>query len=403
MKILLQIISQEIQQNELLQNIMAQLQDMNAKLDQQQAEMNEIKAKARANEELMSELKRQQPELMQEEETRPTQGLMDLEENHKKIIYNKSITGTSKAKNINLNHLFDKPQPQLFDKTIHFVPPQIVSYSQALNSEKQIYNHITRTYLKNLSLVCDFLNTKPFQEPKNLFFDKNLGYCTQKLVGINKLVAMPGTNPKLIATAFNYGLLNVVYTQDGEELGAIPEVKAAVRTYLGVTHAKLIYVRFYSAPAEISFDQIKPPIHVVKIGLTRDMIIPEAPVSQQTLPVEDLPKMMQQKRVVNLKIIYEELYKIFTSENPIWKYYSKDQTLIYSMAKIKRDGDLDEVRNWLETIVRPDEQPKTRAIKKDFISEEAKPFMCKVFNNVSYHQCSHCGGKDDIIPDVTLQ
>lgn len=44
--------------------------------------------------------------------------------------------------------------------------------------------------------------------------------------------------------------------------------------YKRITKGTLFYIKFYSAPAEILYDEIKPIIQVIKIGLTREMIIP---------------------------------------------------------------------------------------------------------------------------------
>ncbi|KAG5609765.1 hypothetical protein H5410_021046 [Solanum commersonii] len=99
-------------------------------------------------------------------------------------------------------------------------------------------------------------------------------YLTQKLQGYNKLIAQPKTKANLVKTCYNYGLLSTVYTYDGEELSGIPEIHRAFITYKRVTKGNLFYLKFYAAPAEILYDEIKPIIQVVKIGLTRDMIIP---------------------------------------------------------------------------------------------------------------------------------
>ena len=93
--------------------------------------------------------------------------------------------------------------------------------------------------------------------------------------GYNKLIALPKTNPSLIKICFDYELLNTVYTQDGEELTAIEKLNKVFTTYKRVTKGNLFYIKFYTAPAEILYDEIKPIIQVLKIGLTRDMIIPE--------------------------------------------------------------------------------------------------------------------------------
>ncbi|KAG5576248.1 hypothetical protein H5410_056382 [Solanum commersonii] len=100
-------------------------------------------------------------------------------------------------------------------------------------------------------------------------------YLTQKLQGYSKLIAQPKTNANLVRTCYNYELLHTVYTYDGEEISGIPELHKAFITYRKVTKENLFYVKFYTAPTKILYEEIKPPIQVIKIGLTKDMIIPE--------------------------------------------------------------------------------------------------------------------------------
>ncbi|WMV49756.1 hypothetical protein MTR67_043141 [Solanum verrucosum] len=164
------------------------------------------------------------------------------------------VAGTSqrvseKHKNSNLNQLFEKPfTPRPTPKNILTIEPQTSTYADSLLHNKRTYNHITRTYIENIYKVQTFLNLKPksttTQEP-------NQDYLTQKLQGYNKLIAQPKTNANLIRTCHNYGLLNTVYTYDGEELSGIPELHKAFITYKRVTKGNLFYVKFYTATAEI--------------------------------------------------------------------------------------------------------------------------------------------------------
>ena len=84
----------------------------------------------------------------------------------------------------------------------------------------------------------------------------------------NKLLDLPGTSPNLLATCYSYGLISTAYTITGEELSKIPDLYQAFMNYKRITKGQLFYVRFYSAPAEILFDEIKSVITVIKIGMT---------------------------------------------------------------------------------------------------------------------------------------
>ena len=55
-------------------------------------------------------------------------------------------------------------------------------------------------------------------------------------------------------------------------------------TYKRITTGNLFFIKFYTAPAEILYEEIKSPIQVIKIGLTRDMIIPEEIEKQAEIP-----------------------------------------------------------------------------------------------------------------------
>ena len=84
------------------------------------------------------------------------------------------------------------------------------------------------------------------------------------------LIAQPKTNPNLVKTFYNYGLLNTVYTYTGKKISGILEVHKAFLIYKKITKGNLFFIRFYTAPAEILYDEIKPMIQIVKIGLTRE-------------------------------------------------------------------------------------------------------------------------------------
>ncbi|WMV08106.1 hypothetical protein MTR67_001491 [Solanum verrucosum] len=186
--------------------------------------------------------------------------------------------GTSKQvsdkqhKNANLNQLFEKPFTQRTPRHMS-LEPQTSTYANSLQNqnEKKTYNYITRTYIENIHKIQTYLNCNPRSTTK----EPNQDYLTQKLQEYNKLIAQPKTNANLVRACYNYGLLNTVYTYGGEEVSGIPELDKAFVTYKRVTKGNLFYIKFYTAPAEILYEEKKIPIQVIKIGLTKDMIIPE--------------------------------------------------------------------------------------------------------------------------------
>ena len=78
--------------------------------------------------------------------------------------------------------------------------------------------------------------------------------------------------------------------------------------------------------------------------------------------------------------------------------------MIYANSKELRKSDMDEVQRWILSLLQPEEQPSTRALKKGFISEELLVRYCKLISNqYPDHKCSKCNGEDNVIPTVDLE
>ncbi|WMV42277.1 hypothetical protein MTR67_035662 [Solanum verrucosum] len=125
-------------------------------------------------------------------------------------------------KNTNLNQLFENPfTPKMSINTLT-MEPQTSTYADSLQNEKKLYNHVTRTYIENIYKIQTYLNRNPRSTTTK---EPSQDYLTQNLQGYNKLIAQPKTNANLVRTCYNYGLLNIVYTYDGEEISGIPELR----------------------------------------------------------------------------------------------------------------------------------------------------------------------------------
>ncbi|WMV30352.1 hypothetical protein MTR67_023737 [Solanum verrucosum] len=195
-----------------------------------------------------------------------------------------------------------------------------------------------------------------------------------------------------------------VYTQTGDEIAMIPELHKAFMNYKRITKGTLFYIKFYSAPAEILYDEIKPIIQVIKIGLTREMIIPEKIEEQEEIQKVEIPAFYAGKRIIGIATILNELTSNYLNNNSIWSYYSREQTMIYSNCREFRAADMEELRQWALSLLKPEQQPTTRAIRKDFISSEIMTRYCKTIGHkYPDHQCSKCQGEDNVIPDVQLE
>ncbi|KAG5605888.1 hypothetical protein H5410_027380 [Solanum commersonii] len=205
--------------------------------------------------------------------------------------------------NANMTKLFDKPFIPKTQKDI-FIPPQINTYKESLGQHKKTYNHITRAYIENIHKIQTFKNQNPRStNMKNPHED----YITQNLQGYNKLIAQP-------------------------------------------------------APTEILYDEIKPIIQVIKIGLTREMIIPEKIEKQKEIQKIEIPEFYAREIVIGLATILNELATNYLSGNAVWSYYAREQTMIYSNCRETRPADMEEIRQWVLSLLKPEQKSTTRAI-----------------------------------------
>ena len=79
--------------------------------------------------------------------------------------------------------------------------------------------------------------------------------------------------------------------------------------------------------------------------------------------------------------------------------------MIYANSRELRQEDMEEVRRWIWTLLKPEDTPTTRAIKKDFISEKLLTKYCQYLGpKYQDHQCSKCNGGNTVnIPEVELE
>ncbi|KAG5616662.1 hypothetical protein H5410_016486 [Solanum commersonii] len=129
----------------------------------------------------------------------------------------------------------------------------------------------------------------------------------------------------------------------------IPEIKGDVGK-LPKTHN----ICSITTAAEILYEEIKLPIQVAKIGLTKDMIIPEAIGQQSEIQKIEIPSFYP-KRIIGISTIIQELANNYLNGNAIWSYYSRDQLMIYSNSRELRKANMDEVQRWILSLLKPEE------------------------------------------------
>lgn len=145
-------------------------------------------------------------------------------------------------------------------------------------------------------------------------------------------------------------------------------------------------------------------IRIVKIGLTRDMIIPEEVTAQPEISKNEIPKFYAYKRAIGIYTIIQELGSNFSSDNPVWHYYNRDNTLIYSNSRDIRPANMEEVRKWIMTLLNPEKEPITRAIRKEFISQKLLTDYCKIVSQrYPDHLCSRCNGDNNYILEIEFE
>ncbi|KAG5586528.1 hypothetical protein H5410_046962 [Solanum commersonii] len=144
---------------------------------------------------------------------------------------------------------------------------------------------------------------------------------------------------------------------------------------------------YANTPAEILYEEIKSPIQVIKIGLTKAMIIPKDIGQQEEICKIEIPSFYANKRIIGISTIIQELANNYLNENAIWR----KQIWMKSSE-------------WILSLLKPEEQPTTRALKTGFISKELLTRYCKLIGHkYPDHICSKCNEEDNIIPDVQLE
>uniref|UniRef100_A0A0V0H468 Putative ovule protein n=1 Tax=Solanum chacoense TaxID=4108 RepID=A0A0V0H468_SOLCH len=134
------------------------------------------------------------------------------------------------------------------------------------------------------------------------------------------------------------------------------------------------------------------------------MIIPEKIEKQEEIQKIEIPGFYARKRVIGITTILNELSTNYLSENSVWSYYAREQTMIYSNSRETREADMEEIRQWILSLLKPEQQPTTRAIRRRFISPEIMANYCRTIGHkYPDHQCSKCYGEDNVIPVVNLE
>ncbi|KAG5614970.1 hypothetical protein H5410_014794 [Solanum commersonii] len=284
---------------------------------------------------------------------------------------------------------------------------QITYQDKATQTDLDNENTIEKI-LNTMTLFCTKLDTmeKELQQIKSQQHDAK--HAELSPLDDSKIPELEGDDGKHRKTQPN-SLLNTAtgtatYTATGDEIATISKLHKAFMHYKRITKGTLFYIIFYSALAEILYDEIKPIIQVIKIGLTRERIIPEKIEKQNEIQKIEITEFYARKRVISRATILNELATNYLNGNTIWSYYAREQTMIYSNCRETRPADMEEIRQWVLSLLKPEQKPITRAIRQNFISTELMANYCKTIGHkYPNHHCSKCYGENNIIPAVNLE
>lgn len=200
----------------------------------------------------------------------------------------------------------------------------------------------------------------------------------------NKAIILPGTNPKFVKTLYKFGLIQVIYpSPDLSELSELPDqLKAAVKQYFGITTYSKIFIRFYSAIAEVTDDKYYQPINLIKFGITKSTQLGESVLKD--FHEDYICNQIPVKRAQGLRVIFEEMNRQVTGEDRQWVYYVTKNELAFTAGKVGRKEEV--FKEWYE---------KVKGNKFDN-SPQVKQLVCADLSDTYMnHVCNSCKEKDE--------
>jgi len=84
------------------------------------------------------------------------------------------------------------------------------------------------------------------------------------------------------------------------------------------------------------------------------MLVPEKIEEQEEIEKINIPDFYANKRIIGISTILNELANNYLNQNAIWSYYSREQTMIYSNCREIREPDMEELRQWVLSLLKPE-------------------------------------------------
>ena len=85
------------------------------------------------------------------------------------------------------------------------------------------------------------------------------------------------------------------------------------------------------------------------------MIIPGKIDIQEEIQKVDIPEFYANKRTIEIATILNEMTNNYINKNAIWTYYNRDQTIIYSNCREIRIADMEDLRQWILSLLKPEQ------------------------------------------------
>lgn len=119
------------------------------------------------------------------------------------------------------------------------------------------------------------------------------------------------------------------------------------------------------------------------------MVLPKITIQDPIKDEAELKQFLIIKRAAYIRVATDELLSSIMDNVPKWIYYNKNNTIIYSMAKVTNtDNYKKELENLAVALVNPDRETGHRYIRKDYVSNDVKKRLCEMLTEYPIHQCN---------------
>ena len=230
------------------------------------------------------------------------------------------------------------------------------------------------------------------------YLETQTGYFTTVYNGLPKVTALFECPKDLIRDCYDFGLLNAIYTMNGEELTLInsdafnfTEKILDFRHLTKADKTKASFINFYATAPETTETEILTPIQFMKIGTSPKLNIKDCKVKMpENLSEKYVKTCMINDKAYMLKVIKDEISKILNEKYGGWIMFNRNQKLIISSTNKTKREDSTQFYDWKFTLSSPDTEERAPALKKKFLTKESRRAFCKINGKDIDHCCKLC-------------